>query len=70
MSISPYDQKILEAFNALNEANGGQGTSAAEVTQYMAEHKTLSALDSVIDIADLMRDLQARGHLGVRRTGS
>jgi len=70
VSISPYDQKILEAFNALNETNGGQGASAAEVTQYMAEHKTLSAMDSVIDIADSMRDLQAKGHLGVRRTGS
>lgn len=64
MSISTYDKKILEAFNAVSEQNGGKGASAAEVTAYMAENKTLAAMDSVIDIADCMKDLSDRGHLG------
>lgn len=66
MSLSPYNQKILEAFNAVSEANGGQGASAAEVTKYMADAGTISPRDTVIDIADLMDNLSKMGYIGER----
>ncbi len=61
MDISPYLKTVLTAFNAVRAKNGGQGASAKEVTDYMDEHKTLAAYDSVIDIADQLDELASKG---------
>jgi hypothetical protein len=64
--MTSYERKIMDAFEAISKANGGQGASAHEVTQYMTEHGTLSELDTVIDIADIMKTMSERGYFGAR----
>lgn len=59
--MTDYEKKVLEAWRAINRDNGGKGASAAEVTAQMAKAGTLSALDTVIDIADIMETMSARG---------
>ena len=56
-----YEQKIIDTFKELCEKNGG--ASPAEVTHLMADRDQLSAVDTVIDIADQMKALRARGML-------
>lgn len=56
-----YDQKICQVFKDLCQKNGG--ASPAEVAQEMQARGWLSNMDSVIDIADLMRSLRDRGLL-------
>lgn len=56
-----YDDKIVEVFGALASKN--DGASPAEVTDEMHKRGWLSPMDTVIDIADLMRDLRNRGRL-------
>jgi Asp-tRNA(Asn)/Glu-tRNA(Gln) amidotransferase C subunit len=62
MGLSPYEKKILEAFNKVSTSNQGKGASPAEVTKQMREDETLSPADTVIDIADLMNELSTRGY--------
>jgi hypothetical protein len=62
--MTSYERKIMDAFEAISKANGGKGASAHEVTQYMSEHKTISELDTVIDIADCMQAMKDRGYFG------
>jgi hypothetical protein len=54
----------MDAFEAVSKRNGGKGASAAEVTEHMTNSGTISELDSVIDIADLMKAMQTRGYFG------
>ena len=62
--MSPYEQKILQAFKDLCAKNpNGDGASPAEVTKLLAERNQISPLDTVLDIADLMRELRNRGDL-------
>ena len=59
--MTDYEQKIYAAWRAITDENG-EGASAAEVTKYMAEHKTLAALDTTIDIADQMNEMSRKGY--------
>lgn len=60
-TILPYESKIITAFRDLCKANGG--ASPFEVMQELEKRSQLAELDSVIDIADLMKDLRGRGLL-------
>lgn len=60
--MTSYERKIMDAFEAISKENGGKGASAHEVTEYMTKHGTISELDSVIDIADLMKSMSERGY--------
>jgi len=60
--MTSYERKIMNAFEAVSKANNGKGASAFEVTQYMSENGTLSELDTVIDIADIMKTMGDRGY--------
>jgi hypothetical protein len=66
---TPYEEKIIKAFkdicaNSVTKENPkGHGASPAEVVAELAERKELSDMDSVIDIADIMKDLRNRGLL-------
>ena len=60
--MNTYEKKILEAWTAVHERTG-DGASAAEVCAEMHERKTISPLDTVIDIADLLSSMAARGLL-------
>jgi hypothetical protein len=53
-----YNEKVREAHAIACRKNGeGVGASAAETTQVMRDRGWLSELDTVIDIADILRDL-------------
>jgi hypothetical protein len=52
-----YDDKIIECFRAVC-VRTGEGASPDEVTQEMHDRKWLSPLDTVIDIADIMKRLR------------
>lgn len=56
-----YGQKISMVFRDLAVENGG--ASPAEVTDEMHRRGWLSKLDTVIDIADQMKDLRSKGIL-------
>ncbi len=60
--MTSYQRKIMDAFEAVSKANGGQGASATEVTEQMRKAGTLSQLDTVIDIADIMSEMAQRGY--------
>lgn len=59
--LSLYDARIVQVFKDLCAKNGG--ASPAEVTHEMHSRGYLSDMDTVIDIADLMRGLRNRGLL-------
>jgi hypothetical protein len=62
--IKDYDKKIIKAFKDASKANGpGEGASPTDVTTLLAERGELSPLDTVIDIADLMKELRDLGRL-------
>ena len=66
--ISPYEQNVIQAFKDACAANkvkeGGEpGASPDEVTKLLHERGQLSELDTVIDIADIMKGLRNRGRL-------
>jgi hypothetical protein len=64
--IKDYDEKIIRAFKDVAEENkkkGIDGASPDEVTKRMYERGELSKLDTVIDVAGIMKDLRARGLL-------
>lgn len=56
-----YEDKIRTVFKELAEKN--DGASPTEVTDEMARRGWLSPLDTVIDIADLMKKLRDEGFL-------
>lgn len=56
-AMMTYDDKVLEAFKAASDRNKGKGASAHEVTQEMLRRGTLAELDTVIDIADILKRL-------------
>jgi len=75
--MTSYERKIMDAFEAVSKENGGQGASAfeavskengdqgasaTEVTEYMRKHGTISPMDTVIDIADIMQTMGERGY--------
>ena len=62
--MTGYERKVMDAFEAVSKKNNGKGASAAEITEYMKNRGTLSELDSVIDIADVMKAMQVRGYFG------
>ena len=57
-----YNDKIRVCFKHLCEKNP-KGASPAEVTTEMVRREWLSPMDTVLDIADLMRDLRNQGAL-------
>lgn len=62
--MTSYERKILNAWETINKSNGGKGASAAEVTEQMSKDNTISELDTVIDIADIMKTMADRGYFG------
>lgn len=58
MGAMTYDQKIRECFKAVCKRNKDKKASAAEVTEEMEKRGWLSEMDTVIDIADLMRNMR------------
>lgn len=60
-ALTPYEVQIVAVFKDLCAKNGG--ASPHEVTQELHARGHLSAMDTVIDIADLMRELRDRGAL-------
>jgi hypothetical protein len=65
-ALTGYERYIVEAFKALCEENkkkGIEGASPDEVTKRMARRGELAALDTVLDIADIMKDLRGKGWL-------
>ena len=64
--MTEYQKAILEAFLQVCEENRKkniEGASATEVCQQMHKNATISPLDSVIDIADQMKEMANRGWL-------
>ena len=57
MSDRSYDQKVLEAFEAVCDRDLEGAASPADVVKEMQARGTLSPADTVIDIADIMRRL-------------
>jgi hypothetical protein len=57
-----YEKKIIQVFKEACEQNKG-GVSPADVTKIMSERGELAMLDTVIDVAGIMRDLRKRGLL-------
>jgi hypothetical protein len=63
--VTDYETKIQIAFlkvYAENKEKGIEGASAHEVTQEMVRAGTISSMDTVIDIADLMKEMAGRGY--------
>jgi hypothetical protein len=63
--MTEYETKIQIAFlkvYAENHTKGIEGASAHEVTQEMVRAGTIASLDSVIDIADQMKEMVGRGY--------
>lgn len=59
--MTEYEQRIVSTFKELCNKNGG--ASPAEVTELMSKRGQLSTLDTVIDIANLMKELRDKGLL-------
>lgn len=57
MADKSYDQKVLEAFNAVCDRDPEGAASPTDVVKEMQTRGTLSPMDTVIDIADIMRRL-------------
>lgn len=57
MTDKSYDNKVLEAFNAVCDRDLERSASPADVVKEMQARNTLSPLDTVIDIADIMKRL-------------
>ncbi len=57
-----YADKIIQCFRDLCDKQS-DGASPDEVTKLMHERGWLAAADTVIDIADLMKDLRDTGRL-------
>lgn len=57
MADKSYDQKVLEAFEAVCDRDPENSASPADVIKEMQTRGTLSPTDTVIDIADIMKRL-------------
>ncbi len=64
--MTEYESNIVQAFRDVCKSNKGTespGASPAEVMNLIADREQISKLDTVIDIADIMRGLRNRGDL-------
>ena len=64
--MTEYESNIVQAFKDVCKTNKGSecpGASPAEVMNLIADRRQISRLDSIIDIADIMRELRNRGEL-------
>lgn len=57
MANKSYDNKVLEAFKAVCDRDAEGAASPSDVVKEMQARDTLSPLDTVIDIADIMKRL-------------
>lgn len=57
MTDRSYDQKVLEAFEAVCDRDLEGAASPADVVKEMQARGMLSPMDTVIDIADIMKRL-------------
>ncbi len=57
MANKSYDDKVLEAFKAACDRDPEGAASPDDVVKEMRARGTLSSMDTVIDIADIMRRL-------------
>lgn len=57
MTDRSYDQKVLDAFEAVCDRDLESAASPADVVKEMQKRGTLSPADTVIDIADIMKRL-------------
>lgn len=57
MANKSYDNKVLEAFKAACDRDPEGAASPADVVEEMQKRGTLSPMDTVIDIADIMKRL-------------
>ena len=58
--MTPYQKKVMAAFNracAANLSKGIRGASATEVTSEMRRAGTLASMDTVIDIAEQLEQI-------------
>lgn len=62
-----YDQKVMEAFGAVCDRDPEGAASPADVVKEMQARGTLSPLDTVIDIADIMKRLLGEPSKPARR---
>lgn len=67
MASKSYDQKVLEAFEAVCDRDLEGAASPADVVKEMQARGTLSPMDTVIDIADIMRRLLGEPSRPARR---
>ncbi len=67
MSEKSYDDKVLEAFRAVCGRDPEGSASPVDVVKEMQKHGTLSPMDTVIDIADIMKRLLGAPSLPSRR---
>lgn len=67
MADRSYDEKVLEAFQAVCARDPDGAASPSDVVKEMQTRGTLSPLDTVIDIADIMRRLLGRPTKSSRR---
>ncbi len=58
-----YESKIIQAFRDVCKKSADGCASPADVAHLMEERKELAELDTVIDIADQMKELRKRGYL-------
>ncbi len=61
MRPTPYEKRVIRAFNDLCDQNGG--ASPVEVTELLVQRGQLSPMDTTLDIASIMRELRSRGFL-------
>lgn len=59
--MSNYEKAIVKAWSDLCELNGG--ASPHEVCERLSKQGELAPMDTVIDVADQMRELRDRGYL-------
>lgn len=57
MADKSYDDKVLEAFKAVCDRDSEGAASPSDVVKEMQARGTLSSMDTVIDVADIMRRL-------------
>ena len=58
--MKTYDDEVLEAFDAVCDRDLEGAASPSDVVKEMQTRGTLSPLDTVIDIADIMKRLLSK----------
>jgi len=67
MADKSYDDKVLEAFHAVCARDAENSASPSDVVKEMQARDTLSPMDTVIDIADIMKRLLGEPSKPARR---